>query len=237
VILSAATTGRAISVLGLGNVLLGDDGFGPLVVEKFQSKYAYDERVEVLDLGTPGLDLAPYLYGKDLVIIVDAVHSDKRPGTLRLYNARDFLYHPAMLRLTGHDPGLEQCLVQLRLFGQAPSEFIIVGVVPECCDLGSGLSPSVRASIAPALERIAALLRAHGLSCRRRLTQERLNLWWEITSRAVRGGKAQSRQRVSKLWHQPHDQMCGIKQLDCSAGDIERGDEDRRITAGRSFKG
>ena len=51
----------SISVIGLGNVFLGDDGFGPLVIETFRCSYECGESVEVIDLGTPGLDLAPYL--------------------------------------------------------------------------------------------------------------------------------------------------------------------------------
>jgi len=58
---------RRIAVLGLGNVLLGDDGFGPMAVEMFRSLYECDSNVEILDLGTPGLDLAPYLYDADLL--------------------------------------------------------------------------------------------------------------------------------------------------------------------------
>src|SRR5208283_6201915 len=78
---------RRIAVVGLGNVLLGDDGFGPLAVEMFRSLYECDSKVEILDLGTPGLDLAPYLYDADLVVIADAVHprEEEGPGTLSVY--------------------------------------------------------------------------------------------------------------------------------------------------------
>ena len=72
---------RRARIIGLGNVLLGDDGFGPLAVELFRCQYECGSNVEVLDLGTPGLDLAPYLYGTDLVVIADAVHAEEKPGT------------------------------------------------------------------------------------------------------------------------------------------------------------
>ena len=62
-----------ILVAGLGNVLLGDDGFGSLVIEMFRCEYECSQDVEIIDLGTPGLDITPYLYGRDLVVIVDAV--------------------------------------------------------------------------------------------------------------------------------------------------------------------
>jgi len=76
------TATHPYSVIGLGNVFLGDDGFGPLAVETFRSQFAYGPEVEVLDLGTPGLDLAPYLYDRKLVVIVDAV-AFALPGTTR----------------------------------------------------------------------------------------------------------------------------------------------------------
>ena len=168
-----------ISIIGLGNVLLGDDAFGPLVVEKFRCEYAYDPAVEVLDLGTPGLDLAPYLHGKKLVVIVDAVHSDSKPGTLNLYGESGVLDQQATLNLTAHDPGVGQCLAQLKLAGHAPSEVLVLGVVPECCDLGGGISDSVLAALAPAVKRITSLLNEHGFPCSRRVRQRRPNLWWQ----------------------------------------------------------
>ena len=58
--MSAAFPGvPRVSVIGLGNILLGDDGFGPCAVEMFRCKYECGPDVEILDLGTPGVDLAP----------------------------------------------------------------------------------------------------------------------------------------------------------------------------------
>ena len=91
----------------------------------------------------PGFDLAPYLYAADLVVIADAVHAQEKPGTLCIYCEDDLLARRAQLRLTAHDPGVRESLALLKLAGHAPSEVIIVGVVPESCDLGKGFSPSV----------------------------------------------------------------------------------------------
>ncbi len=96
----ALPTLTRVCVIGLGNVLMGDDGFGPLAVERFRCEYECGPNVEILDLGTPGLDLAPYLYGTDLVVIADAVQADEKPGTLSIYCEADLLAHRAQLRLT-----------------------------------------------------------------------------------------------------------------------------------------
>ena len=171
-------TPKRACVIGLGNVLMGDDGFGPLAIEMFRCRYECAPNVEVLDLGTPGLDLAPYLYGADLVVIADAVHAEEKPGTLSIYCEADLLAHRAQLRLTAHDPGLQESLAHLRLSGVSPSELIIVGVVPESCDFGKGISPSVLIAGSIAVDNIAHLLVDRGVSCSRRHAPLQPNLWW-----------------------------------------------------------
>src|SRR5271166_6564430 len=156
-------TPQRVCVIGFGNVLMGDDGFGPLAVEMFRCKYECGSNVEILDLGTPGLDLAPYLYGTDLVVIADAVHAEEKPGTLCIYCEADLLARRAQLRLTAHDPGLQESLAHLRLSGETPSELIIVGVVPESCDFGKGISSSVLSASSAAVDNIARLLVEHGI--------------------------------------------------------------------------
>jgi len=176
--MSAGRSHPRISVVGIGNVLLGDDGFGPLAVEMFRCRYECGRNVEILDLGTPGLELGPYLYDADLVVIVDAVHAEQKPGTLCIYCEADLLSRRAQLRLNAHDPGVQESLAQLRLAGHAPSELIIIGVVPESCTLGEGFSPSVLSTSSKAADNIARLLVERAVDCRRRDTPVQPNLWW-----------------------------------------------------------
>jgi hydrogenase maturation protease len=167
-----------VSVIGLGNVFLGDDGFGPLAVEVFRCEYECESTVEVLDLGTPGLDLAPYMYDRDLILILDAVHADVPSGKLSVFREDDFVSSRAKLRITGHDPGLWESLAHLRLAGHAPSELIIIGITPESCGFGDGVNPSVMAIASETSDAIAALLTDRGVVCYRRPTAKAPNLWW-----------------------------------------------------------
>jgi len=169
---------RRVCVIGLGNVLMGDDGFGPLAVERFRCEYECGPNVEVLDLGTPGLDLAPYLFGTDLLVIADAVNANEKPGTLSVYCEADLVAHRAQLRLTDHDPGLQESLAHLRLSGESPSELIIVGSVPESCEFGRGISAAVLRASSIAVESIAGLLIERGIHCSRRHAALPANLWW-----------------------------------------------------------
>lgn len=109
-----------ICVLGLGNVLMGDDGFGPAVVRAFEETYDAGPEVCVVDIGTPGLDLTPWLADVEHLIVVDTVASDLAPGTLRLYDKNDVLRHASAARVGPHDPGLKEALGALE-FGRAPA--------------------------------------------------------------------------------------------------------------------
>jgi hydrogenase maturation protease len=173
---------RSISVIGLGNVFLGDDGFGPLTVETFRCLYECDQNVEVLDLGTPGLDLAPYLYDRALVIIIDAVRADMKPGTLSVFREEDFAASHARLRITGHDPGLWDTLTHLRLADHGPDELIIIGALPELCGFAEALSEAMMSLAEEAAICIAQLLLARGTSCLRRGVALQANLWWLPTA-------------------------------------------------------
>jgi len=177
-----------VAVIGLGNVLLGDDGFGPFTVEVFRSQYECGPEVEVLDLGTPGLDLAPYLYGKELVVIIDAVHAEGEPGTVRTYRESDFLECQVQPRLTDHDSGLQECLAQLRLVDRGPSEVIIIGVIPEACVFGEGISSKGVAAASVAIDHIIRSLLERGFDCQRLSHPLQPKVWWTpneqpITSR------------------------------------------------------
>ena len=182
---TALPTPKRVCVIGLGNVLMGDDGFGPLAVERFRCEYECGPNVEILDLGTPGLDLAPYLYGTDLVVIADSVQADEKPGTLSIYCEADLLAHRAQLRLTAHDPGLQESLAHLRLSGETPSELIIVGIVPESCDFGKGISSSVLSASSAAVDNIARLLVERGINCSHRHAPLPPNLWWLSENRST----------------------------------------------------
>jgi hydrogenase maturation protease len=169
----------SVSIIGLGNVFLGDDGFGPLTVETFRCLYVCESNVEVSDLGTPGLDLAPYLYGRKLVIIVDAVHANVPVGSISEFSEDDFSSSHARFRITGHDPGLWDTLTHLRLAGRSPSELIVIGAVPESCAFGDGFSAAMLTVAAEAAASIARILLHRGIVCNRRQTEAQLNLWWQ----------------------------------------------------------
>ena len=96
----------SVTIIGLGNVLLGDDGFGPFVVEVLRRSYILPAEVELLDLGTPGLGLISYLCGSEAVVIVDTVAGVGIPGNVRVYEGADLERLPSHPRVSPHDPAV-----------------------------------------------------------------------------------------------------------------------------------
>lgn len=172
-----------IAVLGLGNVLIGDDAFGPHVARLFEAEYEVDPQVEVLDFGTPGFDLAPFLMEARRVILVDTVKAEGAPGELRHYTKADILRTPLRsARVNPHDPGLKETLLLLELQGCAPQEVRFVGVIPASVRTGIAMSGPVRAAIPRAIEAVADLLAELGHPPRRRPLPADPELWWETAA-------------------------------------------------------
>ena len=166
------------SVLGLGNVLMGDDGLGPAVMRAFEAEYVVDPDVEIVDLGTPGLDLLPWLTDADRIILVDTVKSDCAPGTVIVYDKADIMRHAPMQRTGPHDPGVKDALFALDFAGRAPREVVLVGVVPQSTEMSLELSPAVRAAIPTVLDHVVRALESAGFTvCRRERTDVVVTPW------------------------------------------------------------
>lgn len=169
-------------VLGLGNVLMGDDGFGPAVVRAFDERYETGPGVEVVDLGTPGLDLTPWMTDADHVIIVDTVKAALPPGSLRIYDKADLTKHAPFARTGPHDPGVKECVLTLEFAGRAPAYVTVVGAVPSEVGMSLDLSPALAAAVPEAVEAIADALLSRGAAVRLRAHDDgavaAIDPWW-----------------------------------------------------------
>jgi hydrogenase maturation protease len=167
-----------IRVLGLGNVLLSDDGFGPFVVRVLEAAYDCPKDVEIVDAGTPGLDLTPFLLGTDAVVFVDTVSSHGTPGEIRVYDRDAILRVPLQARTGGHDPALKDALLIVAAAGGGPSTVTLVGAIPAWIATGVTLSPALEAAVGPAVQAIVTALAALGVRLVRKAHPGAPHLWW-----------------------------------------------------------
>lgn len=145
-------------ILGVGNILLSDEGIGVRVIEYLQ-RQNIPEGVELVDGGTAGADLIDVLAERERVVVVDAIQSNEPAGTILRLTPDDLkLQEDTPLSL--HDLDIPQTLEMTKMLGCAPAKVICFGVVPECIKPGMGLS----ATVSPLVPRIAELVLEEALS-------------------------------------------------------------------------
>ncbi len=166
-------------VIGLGNVLMGDDAFGPWVVHFLEEGWTFPAEVGVVDVGTPGLDLTPYIAGAEAIVIVDSVKAAGAPGELRSYGKAELLRNPPPQRVSPHDPGVVECLLAQDFAGTGPSEVLLVGAIAGSTEKGTSLTPAVRAAVDGAAAAVLAELERLGVAATPREAPERSLPWWE----------------------------------------------------------
>lgn len=154
-------------VLGLGNLLLEDDGVGPAALALLSERFEAPDGVKVFDGGTLGLSLLPYVEDAGSVILVDAINADGPPGTFVRLDG-DEVAPAVATRLSVHQVGVSDLLEAARWCDRLPPRLVLLGLVPESMDLGVGLSPRLRASIGDLTERIVEEAGAQGFVFQRK---------------------------------------------------------------------
>lgn len=135
-----------ITVLGIGNILLKDEGFGVHVVQRLQQEYRFPEHVEVLDGGTLGMELMNYVMGTKRLIVVDAISGGVEPGTFfRFANAEVKAYFQEKVSM--HELGIQDVLAALEVVEKPIDEVIVMGAQPFIVDAGVGLTEEMEALV------------------------------------------------------------------------------------------
>jgi hydrogenase maturation protease len=146
-------------VLGLGNILLGDEGVGVRVVEELERRGGIPG-VELVDGGTAGFQLLPFFDGAGLVVIVDAAADGRPAGTVSQSRPAFLKDHPPAL--TPHDVGLKNILDALALSGPRPDIVLLTVSVAEADRASLELSPAVGRAVRETADRVRRLLNGLG---------------------------------------------------------------------------
>ena len=148
-------------VLGIGNVLLQDEGVGIHAVGELQRRFTFDDDVEFLDGGTAGVELLRYLDGKDHILIVDAVAAGHPPGTVFRVEGEDVprMFH---VRISPHQIGLSDVLATAMISDTLPGEMVMFGMEPGTMTTGLALTPVAEASLDKLVGAVVDELRGYG---------------------------------------------------------------------------
>jgi len=139
-------------ILGIGNILWADEGFGIRAVEALHARYAFPDNVRVMDGGTQGIFLLPWVRNARQLLILDAVDYGLPPATLKLIRGADVPRFMGAKKMSMHQTGFQEVLSTAELTDDLPENLVLIGVQPELLDdYGGSLRDSVKRQIPAAL--------------------------------------------------------------------------------------
>jgi len=170
--------GRVV-VVGIGNVLNSDDGLGPFVARTLSGGWDLVGDAEVLDAGTPGLDLVSLLHGAEAAVFVDAVRDKGAPGDVKRYDRASLLKGGTKTVMSPHEPGLRDALLAMEFQGGGPADVTLWGSIPESVELGTTLTRTVRGAVPAVIDGVLGELRRLGIEAHRLERPRDPDIWWE----------------------------------------------------------
>ncbi len=135
---------ETITTLGVGNILMSDEGFGVRVVEYLLADYRFPPGVELLDGGTSGIYLAPVIEDSRRLLIIDVLNMKGPAGEIHLLSGADLRGAGLQISVSPHQVGLLEIIDLCRLRDKAPDEIKIIGIIPQDLHLSLELSPVMR---------------------------------------------------------------------------------------------
>lgn len=139
---------KKIGILGLGNLLLCDEGFGVHFINHLTEKYIFPDNFSVLDGGTAGIMLAPFMEDVDILYVIDTVALKAEPGSIHCFSDEDVKVGNIQFRMSPHQVGLLEILELCKIRETAPDRTEMITVVPEDLSLKITLSPTLLPKLA-----------------------------------------------------------------------------------------
>lgn len=167
-----------VTIAGIGNILMGDDGIGPYVARILEATYDFED-AKAADLGTPVMDFPDHLDGSDTVLIVDAVENGKQPGTITVYDKSDLVRNGVPVRTDPHSPALSEMLLRAEFTGVGPTNAVLVGITAKACDYYTPISNEVKAAVPGAIEEVLRQAEKLGIRYNKKVNPTAPDLWWD----------------------------------------------------------
>jgi len=156
-------------VLGIGNLLWADEGFGVRAVEHLNALYTFPDNTRLMDGGTQGIFLLPWVRSAQRLLIFDAIDFGLAPATLKVIRGDDVPRYMGAKKVSMHQAGFQEVLSSAQLSGEFPEELALIGVQPELLnDYGGSLTEGVRSQLEPAVQVACRVLEDWGVEVRPR---------------------------------------------------------------------
>ena len=153
---------NSIVVLGVGNILLTDEGLGVHVVKELKENYNFTPEISLIDGGTMGMELLTYMRGMKRILLIDAINGGEAPGTVYEFPHRE-LEQYFTEHISVHEVGMQDIL-RIRAIQENPLEdAIVIGVEPESLEIGFEPSAPVQAVLPEVKERVLRVLHNWGV--------------------------------------------------------------------------
>jgi len=162
---------KNILILGIGNLLWADEGFGVRAVEEFHRQYETPDNVTCMDGGTQGIYLVQHVRDADVLIVFDAVDYGLPPGTIKRVEDEEVPQFMGCKKVSLHQTGFQEVLAMAEMMDDAPEKLLLIGVQPvELDDFGGSLRDKVKDQIDPAIRMVVDYLAEIGSPASKRQT-------------------------------------------------------------------
>jgi hydrogenase maturation protease len=146
-----------VAIIGIGNPMMADDVIGPRLIAELEGSVP---GVDLIDMGTGGMQLVHVLAGYDAVIIIDSADMGLSPGESRIFSPDDVVSFKETRAYSLHDWDLMRSIEISRELGEAPDRILILAVQPACLEMREGLSPEIELGVPRYVEDVLVVLAA-----------------------------------------------------------------------------
>ena len=156
-----------VTILGIGNVILRDEGFGVRVAEYLDKHYEFPESVQIVDGGTLGIELTQYVTGTEKLLVIDSINGGAEPGTTFRFHNDDVMEH-FQDKLSAHEVGIQDVLGLLTVTGHKIPDVVVIGAQPYDVEAGVELSDGMMELLPQMVEQALKELKNWGIEPRKR---------------------------------------------------------------------
>ena len=150
------------TVLGIGNIILSDEGFGVRVVEFLEKNFTFPENVQLIDGGTLGVELTHFVTGTKRLLIIDSINGGAEPGEIFHLRDDEIKNHFAQ-KISAHEIGIQDVLTMLELSGKKIPRIELIGAQPYSLEAGTELTEPMQKLLPIFADKAVEILKSWGL--------------------------------------------------------------------------